>query len=116
MSTFKPSSEDLFNKSCIPCQGYTPPLSLDQATRLLTKLGNNWSLNEAGYLNKTYSFPDFMTAMTFANQIARLSEKEGHHPDLNIGWGYCSVTIWTHKIKGLTESDFILAAKIESLK
>jgi 4a-hydroxytetrahydrobiopterin dehydratase len=109
-------SECLIDKACVPCQGGVPPLSLDQATQLLSKIVNNWYLNENGYLSKTYSFPSFITAMEFANKVSTLAEQEGHHPDLNIGWGYCNVTIWTHKINGLTESDFILAAKIEALK
>ncbi|MDP3935437.1 MAG: 4a-hydroxytetrahydrobiopterin dehydratase [Alphaproteobacteria bacterium] len=116
MLTLQEVSDCLIDKACVPCQGGIPPLSLDQATQLLSKLGNNWSLNESGYLSKTYSFQDFITAMEFANKIATLSEKEGHHPELIIGWGYCNIILWTHKINGLTESDFILAAKIEALK
>jgi len=116
MLTPQEVSDCLIDKACVPCQGGIPPLSLDQTTQLLSKLGNNWSLNEEGHLSKTYSFQDFITAMEFANKIAILSEQEGHHPELIIGWGYCNIILWTHKINGLTESDFILAAKIEALK
>ena len=116
MSPSQEVSECLIDKSCVPCQGGIPPLSLDQATQLLSKLGRNWSLNEHGYLSKTYSFPSFITAMEFANKVSTLAEQEGHHPELIIGWGYCNIILWTHKINGLTESDFILAAKIEALK
>ena len=116
MSLFKEFSECLIDKSCVPCQGGIPPLSLDQATQLLSKIGNNWYLNERCYLSKTYSFPNFITAMELANKVSTLSEQEGHHPELIIGWGYCNIILWPHKINGLTESDFILAAKIEALK
>lgn len=116
MLTPQEVSDCLIDKVCAPCQGGIPPLSLDQATQILSRLGNNWSLNEEGHLSKTYSFQDFITAMEFANKIAILSEQEGHHPELIIGLGYCNIILWTHKINGLTESDFILAAKIEALK
>lgn len=115
MSILNASSACLLSKSCIPCEGGVPPLTLDEIRPLLDELGNNWCINENGYLSKTYSFPDFIAAMTFAHRIAGLAEQEGHHPELNIGWGYCNVILWTHKINGLTESDFILAAKIEAL-
>lgn len=115
MSTFQEISGCLIDKACIPCNGGVPPLSLDQATQLLSEISNSWYLNESGYLSKTYFFPNFITAMEFANKIATLAEQEAHHPELTIGWGYCNIVLWTHKINGLTESDFILAAKIEAL-
>lgn len=74
-----------------------------------------WSLNAEGHLSKEYKFKDFMEGVRFINQIADIAEREGHHPDLTLSWGLCGVEIWTHKINGLTESDFILAAKIEAL-
>ncbi len=79
------------------------------------ELGNGWSLNKVGQLYKIYYFDDFQEAMNFANRIAEVSEQERHHPDLKITWGKCEVEMWTHKINDLTESDFILAAKIEAL-
>ncbi|MBM3469075.1 MAG: 4a-hydroxytetrahydrobiopterin dehydratase [Alphaproteobacteria bacterium] len=105
----------LQNKHCVPCQGGTPPLNKDEIGALLSQVGANWQINEKGHVFKSFKFKNFMEAMTFAHAIADLAEQEGHHPDLMISWGQCSVEIWTHKINGLTESDFILAAKIEAL-
>lgn len=104
----------LTDKVCVPCQGDIPALTDPEIESLLGQLGNQWSLNAAGHLFKRYSFANFMKAMDFANKLAIIAEKEGHHPNLSIGWGYCTVEIWTHKIQGLTESDFILAAKFEA--
>ena len=106
----------LMNKTCVPCQGGTPPLDQGTVTSLLTELGSDWQINEAGHLYKQYAFPDFMGPIKFANKVAEIAEQEGHHPDLTIAWGRCTLDIWTHKINGLTESDFILAAKIEALQ
>ncbi len=104
----------LENKSCIPCKGGVPPLESKETGRLLKELGRNWKLNANGHLFKEFTFDDFMGPMKLANSVAAIAEKEGHHPDLAIAWGKCSVEIWTHKISCLTESDFILAAKIEA--
>lgn len=109
----KTTDHCLVDKSCVPCQGGIPPLPAEEIKKLLKKLGNEWGLNEAGHLYKGYLFEDFMSPMVFANKIAAIAEKEAHHPDLKISWGRCAIEIWTHKINGLTESDFILAAKIE---
>jgi 4a-hydroxytetrahydrobiopterin dehydratase len=106
---------DLVRKKCIPCEEGTPPLSIKESKNLLHKVGQGWTLNDRGHLYKAYKFTDFRTAMTFANRVAKISEEEAHHPDLNISWGHCVVEIWTHKISGLTESDFILATKIETV-
>lgn len=105
----------LENKSCIPCQGGVPPLSSKESEKFLKELKGKWNLNAQGHLTREYAFDDFMGALNFANKIAVVAEKEGHHPDLTIAWGKCGVEIWTHKINGLTESDFILAAKIDAL-
>lgn len=105
----------LANKSCIPCQGGVPSLTTQEVEKLLQELGSGWVLNDTGHLYKEYPLGGFMGPMSFANKIADIAEKEGHHPDLKISWGTCTVEIWTHKINGLTESDFILAAKIETL-
>lgn len=105
----------LTEKHCVPCQGGTPPLSIGERQLLLEHLNHEWVLNEPGHLYKQFKFKNFRQAMDFANKIASLAEVEGHHPDLYIAWGVCQVEIWTHKINGLTESDFILAAKIENL-
>lgn len=106
----------LVNKSCTPCQGGVPPLTPREIENLLKELGNGWTLNEAGHLYKEYLFKDFMGPMAFANKVAELAEKEAHHPDLKVVWGMCAIEIWTHKINGLTESDFILVAKIEQVQ
>ena len=106
----------LANQNCVPCQGGTPPLGEEVLNKLLMQLKNNWNINALGHLYKQFKFVDFMSAMHFANQIAALSEQQVHHPDLTISWGGCKVEIWTHKINGLTESDFILATKIEAIK
>lgn len=106
----------LDTKTCTPCHSSTPPLLLSEAQKRLTGLGNGWLINEAGHLYKAYNFKDFMGAMAFANKIADLAEKENHHPNLTIAWGSCAVEIWTHKVGGLTENDFILAGKIDELR
>lgn len=105
----------LVNKSCVPCQDSVPPLTSEENNKLLKELGEGWMLNEVDHLYKQYHFKNFMRSMNFANQIAEIAEKEGHHPDLKIAWRMCEVEIWTHKINGLTESDFILATKIEAI-
>jgi 4a-hydroxytetrahydrobiopterin dehydratase len=102
---------ELAQKSCIPCSGDVPPLSGDEAATLLEELGNGWSLNAAGHLEKAYTFADFTGAMGFAQRLGIIADLEGHHPDLHVSWGRCVVEIWTHAIDGLSESDFILAAK-----
>lgn len=102
----------LVNKTCSPCQGGVPPLENKDIKKFLKELTNGWTLNAAGHLYKEYLFKDFRGPMAFANKITEIAEKEAHHPDLRISWGICAVEIWTHKINSLTESDFILAAKI----
>ena len=103
----------LTEQHCIPCRGGVPPLSASEINNFLVQLNNNWQINEIGYLYKKYIFTDFSTAIKFVNLITVIAEKEGHHPDLSIGWGYCSIEMWTHKVNGLTPSDFYMAAKIE---
>jgi len=77
----------------------------------LAQLGDEWSINEQGHLQKTFSFSNFLQALAFANALGAEAEAAGHHPDLYVAWGKCGVEIWTHKIDGLAEADFILAAK-----
>ncbi len=105
----------LENKSCIPCSGGVPALSQQEIQKLQKEIGPTWKINPQGHLFKDFILNNFMEAMNLANQIASIAEKEGHHPDLTIAWGKCTVEIWTHKIQGLTESDFILAAKIDAI-
>ncbi len=109
------SSSLLFNKTCKPCQGEESPLEDVLSNALLQGLDPLWTINSAGHLQKKYIFRDFVCAMHFANQITLLAEAENHHPDIKISFGSCEIELWTHKINGLSESDFILAAKIDLL-
>lgn len=106
----------LKEKSCIPCQGGVPPLEISQRDLLLKEIDKNWKLiSDKNKLYRKFEFKDFATAMNIAVSIGELAEKQWHHPDLKIGWGYLEVEIWTHKIGSLVESDFILAAKIDAI-
>lgn len=103
----------LADNACIPCRGGVPPLAQSKIQELLSQLETGWILNDHGHLEKMYSFPNFADAMAFLNRVGNIAEIEGHHPDLYLAWGKCKVEIWTHKIQGLTESDFFLAAKAD---
>jgi len=103
----------LAEMKCVPCRGGTPPMERKRAEELLRDLSSGWQLNQEGHLERTYAFKNFVGALEFANQVGAIAEAEGHHPDLHIAWGKCRVEIWTHKIQGLTESDFYLAAKTD---
>jgi len=103
----------LADQSCIPCRGGVPPMEESRAKELLQELDDGWHLNSNGHLERVYVLQDFAQAMALANKVADLAEDEGHHPDLYIAWGKCKVEIWTHKISGLTESDFYFAAKAD---
>lgn len=102
----------LFEKQCVACQGGVPALAGEALAELLKQL-EGWSVEEGHHLAKTYTFPDFVTALACTNRIGELAEAQGHHPDIFLTWGKVGIKIWTHKIDGLTESDFILAAKID---
>ncbi len=106
---------ELNKKKCIPCHSGILPLEKKEVDRFLSELRNKWLINELGHLYKIYIFSNFIDAMSFANKIAEIAEQENHHPDLVISYGKCIVEIWTHKVNGLTESDFILAAKIDDI-
>lgn len=106
---------DLSKKKCIPCHGGIPPLEKKDIKILLDKLDGKWLVNELGHLYKIYKFCNFVETMRFANAITEIAEQEGHHPDLLVSYGQCIVEIWTHKINGLSISDFILAAKIDGI-
>ena len=103
----------LADNTCVPCRGGVPPLSADRTQALLKELGRGWSLNGAGHLERLYTFKDFAQALAYVNKVGAVAEAEGHHPDLYLAWGKCKVEIWTHKINGLTESDFYMAAKAD---
>jgi 4a-hydroxytetrahydrobiopterin dehydratase len=103
---------DLADQKCIPCRGGVPPLSADQIRPLFAQL-QGWELEDNKKLLKAYEFKNFVEAMEFANAITPVAEAEGHHPDLYVRWGGVKVYLWTHKVDGLTESDFFMAAKID---
>jgi 4a-hydroxytetrahydrobiopterin dehydratase len=105
---------ELKTKKCIPCSGGIPPLEIVQISELLGQL-ENWDVVDNHHLTKTVKFKDFVSALEFTNKVGAIAEAEGHHPDILLRWGSVEITIWTHKIDGLTESDFILAAKIDAL-
>lgn len=102
-------------KKCTPCQGGIPPLSIQEAQKYLGQVPG-WELLENGTkLKRTFHGDDFMSAMKLANEVGELCEEEGHHADITFGWGYCRVVFQTHKINGLHENDFIMAAKVNDL-
>lgn len=105
----------LIDKSCVPCRGGVPPLAGEEIQRLLAQLPQGWSTEREHHLSKTYVFGNFVDGLAFVNRIAAVAEHEGHHPDIYLAWGKVRVDIWTHKIDGLTESDFILAAKVDDV-
>jgi 4a-hydroxytetrahydrobiopterin dehydratase len=101
----------LSEKSCVPCRGGIPPLSPEQAQRFLEH-APGWCLtHDSTRLERRFNFKNFGTALDFVNRIGALAEQEGHHPDICFGWGYVSVVYYTHKIGGLHENDFVMAAK-----
>ena len=106
---------ELAEKECIPCKGGIPPLKGQALAELLRKLGNNWAVINEHHLEKEFTFKNFREALAFTNKVGELAEAQGHHPDIGLSWGRVKITIWTHKIDGLTESDFIMAAKIDRL-
>lgn len=107
---------ELATKECVPCKGGVPPLKGQDLRKLLEQLGNGWRVVQEHHLEKEFTFKDFREALAFTNQIGEIAEAQNHHPDIYLAWGKVKVTIWTHKIDGLTESDFVLAAKLESAK
>ena len=105
----------LTNRVCVPCQGGMPPLKGKKLKTLQNQLGNDWKVIDEHHLEKEWELDDFQTALDFTNRIGSLAEEQGHHPDIYLTWGKVGVKMWTHKIDGLTDSDFILAAKIDSI-
>ena len=104
---------DLAKKTCIPCKGGIPPLKGTKLDELLEKLKNDWKIIKEHHLEKEYLFKNFKEALSFTIKIGELAENQGHHPDIFLTWGKVKLSIWTHKIDGLTESDFIFAAKAD---
>ena len=107
---------NLKNKNCIPCEGGVPALTKDQAKKLLSELHEDWYVTEDPMvLSREYKFKNFAEALDFVNKLGAIAEEENHHPDIILKWGFVHINLWTHAIGGLSENDFILAAKVDSL-
>jgi 4a-hydroxytetrahydrobiopterin dehydratase len=109
------AASSLAGEKCVPCRGGVPPLTGQEIAPLIRELGNGWQVVNAHHLEKEFTFPDFAQALAFTNRVGALAEEEGHHPDIHLAWGKVRITIWTHKIDGLSRSDFVLAAKIDGV-
>ncbi len=105
---------ELASKTCVPCRGGTPPLRGEKLAELRRQIPE-WEVVEEHHLHRRFRFGNFREALNFVNAVGELAEEQGHHPDVGFGWGYAEITVWTHKIDGLTESDFIFAAKVDRL-
>ncbi len=105
---------ELASKTCVPCRGGVPPLRGEELNALAGKV-DGWSVFNEHHIEKSFAFPDFRKALEFTNRVGEVAEEQGHHPDIFLTWGKVGIKTWTHKIDGLTESDFILAAKIDQL-
>jgi 4a-hydroxytetrahydrobiopterin dehydratase len=104
----------LADKQCVPCRGGTPPLKgrdLEQIHKSVPR----WTVADEHHIQREFKFPDFKQALDFVNRVGALAEEQGHHPDILLTWGKAAITLWTHSINGLSESDFIMAAKIDRL-
>ena len=108
-------SGDLASRSCVPCRGGTPALTRAEIEPLHRLLGGGWQVVDGHHLERLYRFADFRQALAFVNRVGELAEEQGHHPDIQLAWGRVLLSLWTHKIDGLTESDFVLAAKADRL-
>ena len=109
---------DLLNKKCVPCEGGILPFDISEIHKYQKKV-DGWDVskneNKIYYLEKKFTFKNFINSQDFINKVGRISEEEGHHPDISFGWGYAKIIITTHAIEGLSENDFILAAKIDQI-
>jgi len=106
---------DLADKRCIPCKGGVPPLEGDALSDLHVDLGHDWDLVDGHHLERLYKFPDFQQALDFTQRVGQMAEEQDHHPEITLTWGKVKLKIYTHKIGGLTESDFVWAAKADRL-
>lgn len=104
----------LAEKTCVPCKGSIPPLKGAELQQFSHQLPS-WKVVDEHHITRTFTFPDFQKALDFVNRVGAIAEEQGHHPDILLTWGKVEITIWTHKVQGLTESDFILGAKIDRL-
>jgi 4a-hydroxytetrahydrobiopterin dehydratase len=109
-------NNDLASKQCVPCRGGVPPLKGAELSSLHARLGEGWQVIDEHHLEKTYRFNDFRSALAFTNKVGALAEEVNHHPDIYLAWGKVKIILWTHKIDGLTESDFIFAAKTDTVR
>jgi len=105
----------LSKKECVPCQGGVLPLKGAELKQFAEELGGGWRVVKKHHLEKEYKFKNFREALDFTNEVGELAEKQQHHPDIYLAWGKVKLTLWTHKIDGLTEGDFIFAAKVNEL-
>ena len=105
----------LADRECIPCKGGVPPLEGAELEAMTKALGSDWTVVDGHHLEKLYRFDNFRQALAFTNRVGELAEEQGHHPDIYLSWGKVRLDIWTHKIDGLHDSDFILAAKADRL-
>ena len=105
---------ELASKTCVPCRGGVPPLKGKELASLHQQIPQ-WQVVNEHHITRSFTFPDFRRALDFVNRVGALAEQQGHHPDILLAWGKVEVTLWTHKIDGLTESDLIMAAKIDKL-
>jgi 4a-hydroxytetrahydrobiopterin dehydratase len=105
---------DLASKTCVPCRGGTPPLKGEQLHSYSHQLPN-WHVVDEHHITRTFTFPDFQKALDFVNRVGAVAEEQGHHPDIFLTWGKVGITLWTHSVNGLSESDFIMAAKIDQI-
>jgi len=110
---------ELAAQTCVPCRGGVPPLKGKDLEELRARLnregGGGWRVVDEHHLEKEYTFPDFAQALAFTNRVGAVAEEQGHHPDVHLAWGKVKLTVWTHKIDGLTESDFVFAAKADKV-
>lgn len=106
----------LATKQCTPCKGGTPPLKGEDLAEFASDLGADWRVVDQHHLEREYTFKDFREALAFTNKVGELAEAQQHHPDIYLAWGKVKLTLWTHKINGLSESDFIFAAKVNELR
>jgi 4a-hydroxytetrahydrobiopterin dehydratase len=106
---------ELASKTCVPCRGGVPPLKGNELAALAKQVPQ-WQVVNEHHLTRNFTFPDFRQALVFVNRVGTIAEEQGHHPNIMLTWGRAEITIWTHKIDGLTESDFILAAKFDQLQ
>lgn len=105
---------DLISKKCVACEGGVPPLTGAMLDPYLKEV-KGWDVIDGKKIRKEFTFPDFKTALAFVNKVGGIAESEGHHPEITLGWGRVAVELWTHAIGGLSENDFILAAKIDRI-